>query len=99
MATTIKSVNNLGMKTVYTPSITIQPGEAVLTAAQNYSVSGWQTFAWELTSDNNSYVYSDLLITGGLSTLQVRNMGNTAFTGRIILHAFYYPVNNFAYLY
>ena len=99
MATTIKAVNNLGIKTVYTPTITIQPGETVLTSAQNYSVNGYQTFSWELTSDNNSYVYSDLLITGDLSTLQIRNMGNTAFSGRIRLHAFYYPMNNLAYLY
>ena len=98
MAVTIKTVGNLAMKSVITPSFTVQPGEAVLTSLQNFSVSGYTSFGWELASDNDSYVYSDLVITGGLATLQVRNMGNTTFTGRIKVHALYYPAPNVVYL-
>ena len=98
MAVTIKTVGNIAKKAVHTPNFTIQPGETILTSFQNFSVNDYTSFGWELASNNNSYVYSDLVITGGLATLQVRNMGNTAFTGRILANALYYPANNIVYL-
>ena len=98
MATTIKTFSNIGIKSVFTPSVTIQPGETIVTSAQNLSVSGYNRCCWELASDNDSYFYSDLVITGRPESLQVRNMGNTAFTGRIKIRAIYYPAFNLIYL-
>lgn len=98
MAATIKTVGNIAKKAVHTPSLTIQAGETILTSFQNFSVNNYTSFGWELASNNNAYVYSDLVITGGLATLQVRNMGTTTFTGRILANALYYPANNIIYL-
>lgn len=98
MASTTKPVNNIGIKAVYTPSLTIQPGETILTSAQSYTVNGFTDIAWQLAPENGSYVFSDLIVSGTLSNLQIRNMGSTAFSGRIILRTFYYPSFNLIYL-
>lgn len=97
MAITVKAMANMARKNLTSNQVTIQPGAVATLFFSGSSLSGYSQIGWMLASDNDSSVYSDLIITGGMGRIIARNMGTSAFTGTIKIEAYYYPYNNLVY--
>lgn len=97
MATTVKSMMNMARKNLTSNSVTIQPGAVATLYFPNSNIDNYTQVGWFLAIDNDSSVYSNLIITGGNGRILARNMGSTAFTGSIKIEAYYYPYNNLVF--
>ena len=97
MAITVKPIRNIARRNLTSNTVTIQPGATTTLFFSSSSLSNYTPIGWMLAIDNDSSVYSDLIITGGFGRIIARNMGSTAFTGSIKIEAYYYPYNALVY--
>lgn len=97
MATTVKSMMNMARKNLTSNQVTIQPGATATLFFSSATLDNYNPIGWFLAIDNDSSVYSDLIVTGGFGRIIARNMGSTAFTGSIKIEAYYYPYNNLVF--
>ncbi len=97
MATTVKTMSNMARKNLTSNQVTIQPGAVATLFFPGLALNDYIQVGWMLAVDNDSSVYSDLIITGGVGRIIARNMGSTAFTGTIKIEVYYYPYNNIVF--
>ena len=97
MAITVKPIRNIARRNLTSNAVTIQPGAVATLFFPNSSLNNYVDFSWNLAIDNDSRVYSDLIITGSLGRITARNMSSTAFTGSIKINVNYYPYDSMVF--